>query len=99
MTTAKDVLEKAKAYIDAKYVETGDNMTIFGKWYGMNGQPWCAMFVSKCFDEAGAVKLVSASSRKGFASCNAGWQWFVKHKQYVAVGQAQPGDIARLKRS
>lgn len=87
------VLSKAKAYVDAKYVEVGDNMTVFGKWYGLNGQPWCAMFVSKCFDEAGLVKLVAASSKKGFASCNSGWQWFVKNNQYVAVGQAQPGDI------
>ena len=31
------------------YVETGNNHTIFGEWYGMDYQPWCAMFVTHCF--------------------------------------------------
>ena len=25
----------------------------YGEWYGMNGQPWCAMFVSWCAWQAG----------------------------------------------
>jgi cell wall-associated NlpC family hydrolase len=90
---AVSVLSKAKAYADAKYKEGTNNDTVFGKWYGMNNQPWCAMFVSKCFDEAGFVNLVAASTKKGFASCNAGWKWFVKNGQSVPVGQAEPGDI------
>jgi cell wall-associated NlpC family hydrolase len=93
MTTAADVIAKAKAYADAKYTEGKNNDTVFGKWYGMNNQPWCAMFVSKCFDEAGAVKLIAASTRKGFAGCDAGFQWFAKNKQTVPVGKAQPGDV------
>ena len=32
------------------YVETGNNHTIFGEWYGMDYQPWCAMFVTHCFE-------------------------------------------------
>jgi hypothetical protein len=93
MTTAADVIAKAKAYADAKYTEGKNNDTVFGKWYGMNNQPWCAMFVSKCFDEAGAVKLIAASTKKGFAGCDAGFQWFAKNKQTVPVGKAQPGDV------
>jgi len=93
MTTAADVIAKAKAYADAKYTEGKNNDTVFGKWYGMNNQPWCAMFVSKCFDEAGAVKLIAASTKKGFAGCGAGFQWFAKNKQTVPVGKAQPGDV------
>ena len=31
------------------YVEDDGNDTIFGSWYGMNYQPWCAMFVTYCF--------------------------------------------------
>ena len=30
------------------YRETAENYTKYGKWYGMDGQPWCAMFVSWC---------------------------------------------------
>ena len=90
---AVKVLAVAKKFVDEAYVEEGDNLTIMGKWYGLNGQPWCAMFISYCFDQAGLVKLVAAQSKKGFASCNEGWKWFVKNQQSVAVGQAQPGDI------
>lgn len=31
------------------YVESGNNHTIFGEWYGMDYQPWCAMFVTHCY--------------------------------------------------
>jgi len=90
---AVKVLAAAKKYADEKYTEGPNNDTIFGKRYGMNNQPWCAMFVSGCFDDAGLVHLVAASTKKGFASCDAGAQWFAKNKRIVPIGQAQPGDI------
>lgn len=93
MTQASSVLAIAKKFVDAKYVEEGDNLTIMGKWYGLNGQPWCAMFISYCFNEAGLVNLVAAQSKKGFASCDEGLKWFAKKGQLVPVGQAKPGDI------
>jgi len=31
------------------------NVTKFGAWYGMDGQPWCAMFVSWAADQAGIL--------------------------------------------
>jgi len=31
------------------------NFTKFGEWFGMNGQPWCAMFVSWVANEAGLL--------------------------------------------
>lgn len=34
------------------YKETGDDWTKYGAWYGMNGNPWCAMFVSWCAAQA-----------------------------------------------
>jgi cell wall-associated NlpC family hydrolase len=92
-THALKVLSIAQKFVDDKYVETGDNITIMGKWYGAQGQPWCAMFVSYCFDQAGLVKLVASQSKKGFAGCDAGLKFFAKKGQLVPVGQAQPGDI------
>ena len=35
------------------YKEGAGNKTIFGKWYGLDGQPYCAMFVSFCDVMAG----------------------------------------------
>jgi len=34
------------------------NYSKFGAWYGMNGQPWCAMFVSWAADQAGILHSV-----------------------------------------
>lgn len=73
--------------------EQGDNLTGYGKWYGLNGQPWCAMFVSWCYDQAGLSKTVAASTKKGFASCDAGLKWFAKQGKLVPVGEAQAGDL------
>lgn len=78
----------------AGYQETGNNDTMYGKWYGLNNQPWCAMFVSWCYDQAGLVSKIAAQSKKGFASCDAGLKWFAKNGKVVPVGQAKENDIA-----
>ena len=86
------VIEFAKSQL--RYQEGPNNDTPYGKWYGLNNNPWCAMFVSYCFFKAGEIKKVAASSKKGFASCDAGLKWFTKRSKLVPIGQAQPGDIA-----
>lgn len=75
------------------YTEQPINKTMYGKWYGLDGQPWCAMFVSWVFNQAGASKNIAVSGAKGFASCDAGLKWFAKKNKLVPVGQAQMGDI------
>ena len=92
--SVEKVLAAAKAEVDAGYREGANNDTKFGKWFGLNNQPWCAMYVSWCFKEANLLELIAASSKKGFASCDAGLKWFAKKGQVVPVGQAKPGDIA-----
>jgi cell wall-associated NlpC family hydrolase len=85
------VIDAAKNEIG--YQETGNNDTKYGKWYGLNNQPWCAMFVSWCFAQADLSELVAAQTKKGFASCDAGLKWFSKKGKIVPVGQARAGDI------
>lgn len=75
------------------YAETGDNSTMYGKWYGLDKQPWCAIFVSWCYAQAGLSNLIAAQNKKGFASCDAGLKWFAKRNKLVPVGEAQEGDI------
>ena len=86
-----NVVDVAKSQLN--YRETGNNDTIYGKWFGLNNQPWCAMFVSWCYDQAGLVSKVAAQTKKGFASCDAGLKWFTKKNKIVPVGQAQAGDL------
>jgi cell wall-associated NlpC family hydrolase len=69
------------------------NKVKYGEWYGANGQPWCAMFVSWVYAQAGLSKKIAAQSSKGFASCDVGLKWFAKKDKLVPVGQAQEGDI------
>jgi len=76
------------------FQEGANNDTKFGKWYGLNNQPWCAMFVSWCFVQAELGAKIAASTKKGFASCDAGLKWFAKKNKLVLIGQAQAGDIA-----
>ncbi len=86
------VVEIAKAEIG--YTEEGSsNDTKYGKWYGLNNNPWCAMFVSWCFDKAGLSKKIAAQNAKGFASCAAGLKWFTDKNKIIPIGQAQAGDI------
>ena len=86
------VVDIAKAEIG--YTEEGKaNNTKYGKWYGLNNNPWCAMFVSWCFDKAGLSKKIAAQNPKGFASCAAGLKWFTDKNKIIPVGQAQAGDL------
>lgn len=86
-----NVVDIAKSQLG--YQETGNNDSMYGKWYGLNNNPWCAMFVSWCFNQAGLASKIAAQTAKGFASCNAGLKWFINHNKTVPVGKAQAGDI------
>lgn len=86
------IIEIAKAELG--YQEGPNNDTKYGKWYGLNHQPWCAMFISWVYNEAGYVKDVSPAGRGGFSSCAAGLNWFTKKNKLVPIGEAKAGDIA-----
>jgi len=53
------------------YRERGNNGTKYGRWYGMNHQPWCAMFVSWVAAKSGVGKAIPK-----FAYCPSGAAWF-----------------------
>lgn len=92
MANAEAVLAVASSFADKHYKEGPNNDTLFGKWYGTNNQPWCAMFVSYCFNKAGAGRLVAASP-KGFSSCIVGSSWLKAHGRLVDPTHAQAGDV------
>ncbi|SMH55139.1 MULTISPECIES: peptidoglycan-binding protein [Cyanophyceae] len=47
------ILSTAKSQIGYRENPAGSNRTKFGRWYGMDGNPWCAMFTSWVYAEAG----------------------------------------------
>jgi len=88
----KKVIAEAEKHLG--YKEGNNNNTEFGKWYGLNNQPWCAMSASKVFFDAGAITAVAPKTKpKGFASCDEWMKYLAKNGQLVPVGQAQAGDV------
>lgn len=47
-------LAEASKHVGYKEQPAGSNRTRFGKWYGLDGNPWCAMFVTWCYVYAGS---------------------------------------------
>lgn len=74
------------------YTETGNNNTKYGEWYGMNYEPWCAMFVSWCADKAGILEeLVPKHSYTP-----SGVSWFENKNKYENRGNGynpRAGDV------
>jgi len=53
-TTRERAFAGALKWLGTTENPSGTNKTPFGKWYGVDGQPWCAIFCSYCYEvEAG----------------------------------------------
>lgn len=65
--TAKQVLKWAKSQIGYKENPPGSNKTKYGKWYGLNGQPWCVIFIWAAFYVLGATHLFYGGKKTAFA--------------------------------
>ncbi len=50
---SRDPLEIARGELGRTESPAGSNRTKYGAWYGLDGQPWCMMFVQWCFAQAG----------------------------------------------
>jgi hypothetical protein len=88
MATAEQVLVIARAELGYTENPRGSNRTKYGVWFGMNGQPWCMMFVQWCFAQAGAADLLpvrTASCGTMMRAAQAAGCW--------VTGDYQPGDV------
>src|SRR3712207_2037916 len=72
INVAKNELEKGV------HEKNGDNITPYGEWYGMNGQPWCAMFVSWCANKSGILGTIIPK----YAYCPTGVDWYKNCNRY-----------------
>lgn len=53
MGTVSELLRIARQELGSTESPAGSNRTKYGKWMGLDGQPWCMSFVQWCFDQAG----------------------------------------------
>lgn len=72
------------------YIESEGNKTKYGRWFGLNGVPWCGIFVSWCYAMAG-VKLPNIGFKRGFAGCQTAVEYF-SDKKMIAQNPVA-GDI------
>lgn len=57
--------------------EGGNNDNPYGRWYGLNHEPWCAIFQSWCAAKAGLTRIIPRH-----AYTPAGAQWFKDRDQW-----------------
>jgi len=65
-------------------------MTKYGAWFGFDGAPWCAMFVSWVYHAAGH-SLGNVETPNGFKYCPAGYNFWKAGNRFT--DDPQPGDI------
>jgi hypothetical protein len=92
MTTAAQVIAVARSQIGVTESPTGSNHTKYGIWYGLDKQPWCAIFVSWVFNQAGHP-LPNIDTPKGFHYTPTGVNWAKAHGVWSEDGHYAPGDI------
>lgn len=92
-------LEKASNKdLENKTANAGSkNYTKYGAWYPMQAQPWCAMFVSWCAEQAG----IGTDIIPKHASCTVGVNWFrARGGWHSRIGyKPQAGDIVYFTRN
>ena len=86
--TAEKVLAVARGELGNTESPAGSNRTKYGKWFGLDGNPWCMMFVMWCFSQAGALGLLP----KRTASCG-DLTRAAKAAGCWVTGDYRPGDV------
>ena len=83
-----DALSAARGELGTQESPAGSNRTKYGKWYGLDGQPWCMMFVQWCFAQAGRPLPCRT------ASCSQLLSWYRRFQPDRVVDEPRAGDVA-----
>ena len=73
----RKIIEIALKEVGTVEIPPNSNKTKYGEWFGLDGQPWCAQFVSWCYNQAGQP-LPNIGFPKGFAGCQTAFNYFSK---------------------
>lgn len=85
------IIEIALKEVGVTETPKSSNKSKYGKWFGFDGVPWCGMFVSWCYNQAGIVMPKIGFSKPGFAGCQTAVAYFRKEKKITL--QPQAGDL------
>ena len=92
----RKALAEALRHVGVRESPPGSNRTTFGRWYGVDGVPWCAIFASYCFDVGAGVVLCrgwrgAGVGPRGVAYVPTLSAWLRATGREVC--EAQPGDL------
>lgn len=88
------VLELARAELGTTEDPPGSNLTKYGFWYGVDGVPWCVIFLCWLFNQAGERRAFFGGGKT--ASCSVLLRWYKEQGLTVPVEDVQKGDIVLL---
>lgn len=87
------ILDIARKEIGTKESPPNSNRTKYGRWYGMDGNPWCAMYTSWVYHTAGyPLPVIQSGAPSGAAYCPFIESYAKKHGQWHK--EPKPGDLA-----
>ena len=88
------VIELARGELGYTENPANSNNMKYGAAYGLQGQPWCVIFLWWLFREAGESAAFFGGAKT--ASCGKLLRWYREQGQTVPVSEVQPGDIVIL---
>lgn len=92
MATVEQLLDIARSQLGVHEDPPNSNRTPYGKWYGLDGQPWCAMFASWCLAKVGIHNWKHAYTPTGYAMFKNAGRLFFKPAPGDLVYFDFPGD-------
>lgn len=94
MTQSERVIAVARRELGNTELPAGSNRTKYGAAYGMDGQPWCCMFLWWCFQMAGESDAFYGGGKT--ASCGELLRWAKREGLTVPASAVRAGDIVIL---
>jgi len=90
-------LAEARRFVGVAENPPGSNRTLFGRWFGADGEPWCAIFLSYCFKVGAGVVLCGGVAGPGVTANGCAYvptleRWLRGTDQWIS-DSPQAGDI------
>jgi hypothetical protein len=98
-TLGEQALAEALRHLGKKERPMNSNLTPFGRWFGVDGVPWCNIFVSYCFSRGAGYTIASGFPGAGCYARGCTYvptteAWLRATGMWVGKSQPLPGDIA-----
>lgn len=96
---ARRALAEARKLVGTREDPPGSNRTPFGAWFGVDGVPWCNIFVSYCF-AVGAGYTIAAGfdgtgcNERGCSFVPTTEAWLRATGMWLGRVEPRPGDLA-----